>query len=365
METLQQLGMALGLATLAGINLYLTVFAAGLDIQQGWIFLDKQYEMLAVLGHPAIIAIAGVLYAVEFFADKVPWVDSLWDAVHTLIRPLGGAFLALQVLGTSNPVFDVVVALLAGSVTLGAHSVKAGTRLIVNGSPEPFSNVALSLTEDVGVLGGLALIYFNPVLAFVVVVLLGAAFLFFAPRIWRLLKSRLSLVYNKLNAPASDHPSHALDRTLPPAVEIALHRSGVRTGEVRWAAGCFSGKSTGLASNVRGTLVALDAEPRKLYFVASHGVPGRVKVLDLEGYKACRESKFLSENLTLYSLSRKAGFQFVFYRWQSEVVDAIVRELMNRVPAALTPEHSILAAEVGQVGQAGQECSGAAPQSPE
>jgi hypothetical protein len=91
METLQTLGIALGLASLAGLNLYLTVFATGLSIQQGWVTLAPQYQQLDILAHPAIIAIAGVLYLLQFFADKVPWVDSLWDGIHTVIRPVGGA----------------------------------------------------------------------------------------------------------------------------------------------------------------------------------------------------------------------------------------------------------------------------------
>ena len=101
METLQLLGTALGLGALSGINLYLTVFATGLAIQQHWIVLAPQYSKLAVLGDPAVVLIAGVLYFLEFFADKIPWVDSLWDVLHTVIRPVGGALLASRVLGTA------------------------------------------------------------------------------------------------------------------------------------------------------------------------------------------------------------------------------------------------------------------------
>src|SRR5882724_3610814 len=106
METLESLAIALGLASLAGLNLYLTVFVTGLAIQQQWIDVAQTHPDLAVLGHPAIIAVAGVLYFLQFFADKVPWVDSLWDSVHTIIRPVGGAFLAIRVLGKPDPIFD-------------------------------------------------------------------------------------------------------------------------------------------------------------------------------------------------------------------------------------------------------------------
>ena len=129
MEKLHLLSVALGLAALAGVNLYLTVFATGLAIHFHWITLGPQYQSLEVLGNPWIIGIAGVLYLLEFFADKIPWVDSIWDAVHTVIRPIGGALLAIQVLGHPSPAFTVIVALLAGGTSLLAHTAKAATRL--------------------------------------------------------------------------------------------------------------------------------------------------------------------------------------------------------------------------------------------
>src|SRR5215475_11135299 len=124
-ERLHLLSVALGLAALAGINLYLTVFATGLAIHFHWITLAPQYQSLEVLGDPWIISVAGVLYLLEFFADKIPWVDSIWDAVHTVIRPIGGALLAIQVLGHPSPALTVVVALLAGGTSLIAHTAKA------------------------------------------------------------------------------------------------------------------------------------------------------------------------------------------------------------------------------------------------
>src|SRR3954468_6842946 len=165
MQRLDLLSVALGLAALAGVNLYLTVFATGLAIHFHWITLAPQYQSLEVLGNSWIISIAGVLYLLEFFADKIPWVDSIWDAVHTLIRPIGGALLAIQVLGHPSPAFTVIVALLAGGTSLITHTAKSGTRLASNASPEPFSNIALSVGEDIAVVGGLALIHYNPLLA--------------------------------------------------------------------------------------------------------------------------------------------------------------------------------------------------------
>lgn len=168
MEILNQLGVALGLASLAGLNLYLTVFVAGLAIQQHWINLSGAYENLSVLGNPWVIGVAGVLFAIEFFADKVPWVDSTWDSVHTLIRPAGGIFLALAALGHMKPEYTVVAALIAGGAALTTHGAKAGTRLVLNTSPEPVTNSIASFAEDGIVLGGLSLIHFAPIAALVV-----------------------------------------------------------------------------------------------------------------------------------------------------------------------------------------------------
>ena len=191
MERLNLLGVALGLACLAGINLYLTVFVVGLAINQHWIVLSPAYQSLQILGNPVIVSVAGVLYFLEFFADKIPWMDSAWDTVHTIIRPIGGALLAIQVLGHSTPTYDVIVALLAGSTSLMAHTAKATSRLVANTSPEPFSNIALSVAEDAAVVGGLALIHHNPLFALAVFGVALGAFVYFAPKVLRAMKAWL------------------------------------------------------------------------------------------------------------------------------------------------------------------------------
>ena len=207
MERLDLLSVALGLAALAGVNLYLTVFATGLAIHFQWITLGPQYQSLEVLGNPWIIGIAGVLYLLEFFADKVPWVDSIWDAVHTVIRPIGGALLAIQVLGHPSPAFTIIVALLAGGTSLIAHTAKAATRLATNTSPEPVTNIGLSLGEDAAVLGGLTLMQFNPLLALIVFLIAMGAFWYFARRILRSIKRKLGVSRKKLDEPADRNVS--------------------------------------------------------------------------------------------------------------------------------------------------------------
>ena len=135
MEILQLLGVAVGLATLSGLNLYLTVFLTGLAVRFDWISLAAEYQRLEVLGDPWVLAASGLLFAVEFTADKIPWVDSAWDAVHTAIRPVGAALLAVMVLGDGNPVFNVVVGLLAAWLGFTTHALKSTVRLQANASP--------------------------------------------------------------------------------------------------------------------------------------------------------------------------------------------------------------------------------------
>lgn len=185
MEILKTLAVALSLGTLAGVNLYLTVLVTGLALHFHWVILPSPLAGLEVLGHPSIITIAAVLYAIEFFADKIPWVDSAWDALHTLIRPIGAAALAIAAMGDAHPAFEVVAALLAGGMAFSSHTAKAGTRIAANTSPEPFTNIALSLAEDGLVLGGLGLLAWSPFVALLVAVIVCTTILIFLPRLLR------------------------------------------------------------------------------------------------------------------------------------------------------------------------------------
>ncbi|HEX5887265.1 MAG TPA: DUF4126 domain-containing protein [Pyrinomonadaceae bacterium] len=187
METLHLLGSTMGLGLASGLNLYATVLTVGLGIRLGLITLNAEMSGLEVLASPYVLVAAGVLFLVEFFADKVPWVDSVWDAVHTVIRPLGAAVVGATAIGAVNAETAIIAALCAG-VSLSGHSVKAGTRLLANHSPEPVSNIALSLVEDGLVVFGswLALKYPGVMLAVVAIFLV--AFAWFAPKVFRLVR---------------------------------------------------------------------------------------------------------------------------------------------------------------------------------
>ena len=187
LDLLPTLGRTLGFSFAAGINLYATVAILGLASRYGWVQLPEQFR---VFDNDFVIGAALVLYVVEFVADKVPWVDSVWDAIHTVIRPAGGALIAVATLGDASPAVEGLAALLGGTLAASSHFTKAGTRAVANTSPEPFSNWILSIAEDVFVvgLGFVALKY--PTLAAVVVVVAVVLMLVFATWIIKAVRRR-------------------------------------------------------------------------------------------------------------------------------------------------------------------------------
>ena len=187
MEWIATLGRTMGFSFAAGINLYATVAILGLASRYNWVSLPPQYE---AFDNDFIIATAIGLYFIEFIADKVPWFDSVWDTIHTAIRPVGGAVIAVTTLGDASPTTEVLVGLLGGSLAAGTHFSKAGTRAMANTSPEPFSNWILSLGEDAFVvtLGLIALKY--PLIAAFVVVIGVIFILMFAAILIRAIRRR-------------------------------------------------------------------------------------------------------------------------------------------------------------------------------
>jgi hypothetical protein len=150
MDVLATLGRTLGFSLAAGVNLYATVAILGLAAKYGWVALPDQFQ---AFNNDYIIVAAIVMYLVEFFADKIPYFDSLWDAVHTVIRPIGGAMIAVTTLGQASPGMQAMAAMLGGTIAASSHLTKTSTRAAANTSPEPFSNWILSLGEDVFAVG--------------------------------------------------------------------------------------------------------------------------------------------------------------------------------------------------------------------
>jgi hypothetical protein len=208
MGTIEALSLAMGTAWTSGINLYATVAALGIANQAGMIQLPPD---LQVLGHPAVIAIACIMYFIEFFADKVPYVDSGWDALHTFIRVPAGAILAARSLGDMNPALELVAVLAGGSIALAAHGTKAATRLAINASPEPFSNWTASVAEDISVFGSIWLMFNHPVIMMILVLVFLALTVWLVPKIFRFVKRGFQALRDRIrgvkpNQPASTDP---------------------------------------------------------------------------------------------------------------------------------------------------------------
>lgn len=193
MDVVHVIALALSISLLAGWRVYFVVFAVGLAMRFGWIDLPQSFQSFDVLANEWVLAVAVLAAIVEFLADKVAWLDSAWDAVHTFIRPVIGALLALAIVDPSDPIWQIISLLLGGNAALLAHGAKAGTRALVNLSPEPVSNVIVSGGEDIATAGLLIGVLANPFLAIVIAfcLLLGTILLFWW--ITRLLRRRRAM----------------------------------------------------------------------------------------------------------------------------------------------------------------------------
>ncbi len=203
MDAIELIALAASTSLLAGWRLYLVTFITGLGMKFGWVPLPENLRALDVLANNWVLAIAGVGTFAEFFADKIAWVDSAWDSIHSLLRPLGGALLSLAIVDAGDPAFQIIAFLLGGGAAFAAHTGKASARAAVNVSPEPVSNVVVSTAEDVATGGLLALAIFNPVAALVIaLVLLGLT-------LWLIFAARklVRRVMNRIVPPVPDEPA--------------------------------------------------------------------------------------------------------------------------------------------------------------
>jgi hypothetical protein len=333
MEVLRALSLALGLATFSGYSLYLTVFATGLSIDLGWVHLSPQFAPLSVLGDPVILGFSGILFLLEFFVDKIPWVDSVWDAVHTAIRPVGGAFLAVRALGATNPVFEVTIALLGAAMSFASHSLKASTRLVVNSSPGPFSNIAVSTGENILVLGGVTLLWHYPVVVFSVCVVLFALTFYFLPKIWRSIHVHFWMIARKLNRLPIAEAAGKLPDHLPARFKSSLRRLTGRETNVSWAAPCVSGKGKNLDPNRFGYLIATNEDFNKGYFVTKSFFGDPSKTMEID--QVSLEHKLLWEELHLHG--KDGRFTFKFDHGRASVASAIAGDLERRLAPADPP----------------------------
>ncbi|MCB1670151.1 MAG: DUF4126 family protein [Gammaproteobacteria bacterium] len=230
------IALTMGASWASGINLYAALLVLGLGGMTGSIDLPPDLEMLA---NPLVVGAAGIMYLVEFVVDKVPGVDTAWDGLQTFVRIPAGALLAAGAVGDVSPVMEVATGLMGGGLAATSHFTKAGTRALINTSPEPLSNWGASLSEDLAVFGGLWVALNHPVLFLILLAVFIVLVIWLLPKIWRLLKA----IFRKLGSwlglvnrqaapgPALTPETSALDGELTGQLTrlSKLHRDGTLT----------------------------------------------------------------------------------------------------------------------------------------
>ncbi|MBV1951335.1 MAG: DUF4126 domain-containing protein [Cycloclasticus sp.] len=181
----QTIALSMGAAWGSGINLYATVLMLGYLAYTGNIDLPPE---LMIVADPLVMTAAGLMYAVEFFADKIPGVDTFWDTLHTFVRIPAGAMLAASAIGDVGPAAEIAAALVGGSLTAATHATKAGSRVLINTSPEPFSNWTASIAEDLAVFAGVWASIQHPAFFIVAIFLLILLMVWALPKLWRGIK---------------------------------------------------------------------------------------------------------------------------------------------------------------------------------
>ncbi len=249
MAPLQQLAGLLGLSVVSGVNLYLTVLVVGCAQRFHWVVgLPTELQVLA---HPLVLGVSGGLFLLEFLADKVPFVTPVWDAVHTFIRPVGGALLALASVGQVSPALQVAAAVAGGTIALGAHGTKMGVRLLAHATPEPASHSLLSLAEDLGVVGLLMLAYAHPRVALPILLAILLAIAWLLPLVFRVAGFLVAVLAARIRTLLEPQP-----RAVPPRW-VALRLLELEAPADAWAGRAFARRVKGVPRLKPGYLVRL------------------------------------------------------------------------------------------------------------
>jgi len=219
METVEIIALTMGVAWASGINLYAAMFMLGWMGSTGDLNLPADME---ILSNPLVLTAAGFMYCVEFFADKIPGVDTGWDAIHTFIRIPAGAMLAAAAVGDVSPAVELSALILGGTLATGSHMAKSGSRLMINASPEPVTNWTASVTEDIAVIGGLWTALNHPWLFVAALVIFILLVIWLLPKLWRGLKRLFNWLGRKLGM--IDEPPATINTTIPEANRPAAEK---------------------------------------------------------------------------------------------------------------------------------------------
>jgi hypothetical protein len=193
MDTIQIIALTMGTAWASGINLYAAIFMLGIMGSTGNVVLPAQME---VVTDPLVMSVAGLMYCIEFFADKTPGVDTVWDTLHTFIRIPAGAILAMGAVGDTSAAMELTAFLVGGSVAAGTHASKAGARVMINTSPEPFTNWFASISEDVLVIAGIWAALHHPVIFLIGLFIFICLMIWLLPKLWRGINQLIKRVRN-------------------------------------------------------------------------------------------------------------------------------------------------------------------------
>ena len=331
MPALHILSLALAAACLAGVNLYLTAFLAGLAGRLGWLPIDGEHAIVGILANPAVMTVAALLYLLEAIVDKIPAVDSMWDALHTVIRPAGAVLLALQIMGNADPAYQALAGILAGLAGLTTHLAKAATRLSINNHPGPLANLITSLSEDVLVAGLFILTVHKPVAGFIICITLVVLLWVLFPRMFRTARASLFLMWKKVRLPAGALSEKVkLGTRLTAEQDMLMHGQFSGPCTVAWAARCVTGRCRefpGLKANTFGQLVSVKEHPGALLFLGRRWFRHVAVKLPLAGCEARHEGGYLSENLDLYSKADRRHAVLRFTRAESALADRLEEEL--------------------------------------
>jgi hypothetical protein len=328
-DTIELIGSTMGLGFLAGVRLYATILTLGLAIRFGWFHPAPEAAQLRILAEPMVLIAAGVACAIEFFADKVAWVDSIWDSFHAFIRPIGAVVVSAAVLGSFDPVLKVTLIILCGGVAFASHSSKAATRLLVNHSPEPFSNIAISLAEDALVPFGVWLSLRHPQIVLGLVLAFLVVFFWLAPKVFRAVRLQfvafiiwLGVGENSKQNEASLAPLAELNPDAAAAIKVVADHAGpIVASDAQKVQRALhletpaAGIRAAATDNIRGlgnSIGYLVIETDHLAFVAKRGLRQRVhriRFADIE--QAEWRRGLLMNRLVLHTTKSEQAF-YVF-----------------------------------------------------
>lgn len=335
METIVLLGTILGIGFVSGLNLYATVLAIGIGLNLGVISLPPHLAGLEILGHPAIITVAAIVYTVEFFADKVPWLDNAWDSVHTFIRPLGAAFIAMAAVSDVNPVAELAIMLLCGSVALSTHATKASARVAVNTSPEPFSNIVVSTAEDVVAVGGTWLAFQYPLVMLAIVVVFMVFFTWMAPKMWRLLRAEMGAMAAVLRRMLGWRQRATTGRLIDavPAHLRARLPEAPQASRGDFSLSVLSGRGLKIGRNLRGNLCRIDG---RLHFVTRKWWRNRLVTLGSSAeFEVTFISRLLMNRVILHGPS--GDYEFYIFKDRAYTGEELL-EIMKPQPASMNSD---------------------------